>query len=326
SAVTIADVISGNFNLSKSGAGALTLSAANTFGGVGESFTLNAGTLNIGNAAALGDASNTFVINGGTIDNTSGSALTINNYTQTWSGSFTFTGSNSLNLGTGGVTLNANPTITTTAGTLTVDGVIADGSGNSLTKAGTGILALGGTNTYTGPTTINGGKLIVNGSLAGGAVSVNGGAALGGIGTIGGAVTVAGGTTAPTRGTIDLVNGSTGTLTLNSTLTLGGLSAGQFSTMNFEIGSGGTFDSLAISGSLILNSGGVVLNITGLSGFGTGTYNLFTFASLTGSSSNFSLGTTPGGGFTYTLGFSGTTEFLTVGTPTALYWKGDQGN
>src|SRR5207249_7023697 len=126
------------------------------FGGVGKSFTLNAGTLNIGNASALGDASNTFVITGGTIDNSSGSALTISNYAQTWTGNFTFTGTNNLNLGTGNVTLNANPTITTTAGTLTVDGAIADGSGTSLTKAGAGTLLLTGASTYDGTTTING--------------------------------------------------------------------------------------------------------------------------------------------------------------------------
>src|SRR5207248_5232585 len=164
-----------------------------------------------------------------------------------------------------------------------------------------------------------------NGSLAGGAVSVNGGASLAGAGDgittgiIGGAVTVAGGSTAGTRGTIDLVNGSTGTLYINNTLTLGGLSTGQFSTMNFEIGPSG-FDSVAVNGSLILNSGGVVFNITGLSGFGTGTYNLITFtgSTLTGT---FSLGTTPGGAFTYSLNTTANAEQLIVSAVTTTYWR-----
>src|SRR5205814_810316 len=129
---------------------------------------------------------------------------------------------------------------------------------------------------------------------------------------------------APTRGTIDLVNGSTGTLTIQSGLTIGGTSAGQFSTLNFEIGPSGS-DNIT-SSSLLLNSGGAVINVTGLSGFGAGTYNLLTFTSSTFDGS-FTLGTTPGGAFTYMLGFNGTTtEFLTVSAATTTYWKGDQDN
>ncbi len=105
-----------------------------------------------------------------------------------------------------------------TVGTLntndTVSGVIADGvssaiqtlfadsgvtppslTGGSLVKAGTGTLTLSGTNTYTGPTSINAGTLRVNGNqtAATGLVSVASGATLGGSGILGGAVTVADG-------------------------------------------------------------------------------------------------------------------------------------
>jgi autotransporter-associated beta strand protein len=79
------------------------------------------------------------------------------------------------------------------AGTLTINSVIATGNGTStLTKAGTGTLALGGTNTYTGTTYVTAGTLLVNnttGSGTGtGAVNVtNTGTILGGTGTISGA-------------------------------------------------------------------------------------------------------------------------------------------
>ena len=76
------------------------------------------------------------------------------------------------------------------------DGGIFGGTGGSLTKIGTGILTLAGANTYTGGTTIEEGRLVVNntsGSGTGsGTVAVNAGT-LGGTGTIAGAVTVASG-------------------------------------------------------------------------------------------------------------------------------------
>ena len=80
----------------KTGTGALTFSGINTFTG---GATLSAGTLNINNASALGNVAGTFTINGGTIDNTSGSDITTLNYSQTWGGNFSFTGTNNLNLG-----------------------------------------------------------------------------------------------------------------------------------------------------------------------------------------------------------------------------------
>jgi len=172
--LSISSIISGNFNLAKIGAGMLTLSGANTFGGAGRTFTLSGGTLNINATAALGNTANTFVINGGTtINNTSGGAITTNNYTVTINGDFIFAGggvgtSNDLNLGTGNITLGtatgASRTITVAASnsTLTLGGVIANGSSaTSIIKSGAGTLTLSGTaaNTYTGPTIVNAGEL-----------------------------------------------------------------------------------------------------------------------------------------------------------------------
>lgn len=161
--LTIDGIIGGAFRLTKAGNGTLTLNAANTHTGT----TLTAGRLNIGNAQALGVATGTFIVNGGTIDNSTGAALTLLNYPQTWGGNFTFAGTNNLDMGSGAVTLTAARTLTTTANSLTVSGVI--GGGFRLTKAGAGTLTLSGANTFSG-TTLSAGVLNINNAQALGAV------------------------------------------------------------------------------------------------------------------------------------------------------------
>jgi fibronectin-binding autotransporter adhesin len=170
--------IIGSGSLIKSGTGAVTIATTNTYSG---GTILNAGTLNLGNAYALGTGPIT--INGGTIDNTSGTVFTLpSNNTQNWAGPFTFTGTKSLNLGTGLVTLTNNPVVTVTANTLTAGGVIG-GSGQTLTKAGSGTLVLTANSSYSGGLTINNGTIQVNGTggstgLGSGNVTVNTGGVL----------------------------------------------------------------------------------------------------------------------------------------------------
>ncbi|MDD4970437.1 MAG: autotransporter-associated beta strand repeat-containing protein [Paludibacter sp.] len=126
----------GSMSLTKIGTSVLTLSGANTYTG---GTILNAGQVNINHAIAIGTGALT--INGGIINNTSGGAITLsNNNAQNWNGDFTFTGSQSLNLGTGAVTLSANRQITVSANTLTVGGTINQPTLN-LTKAGGGTLS-----------------------------------------------------------------------------------------------------------------------------------------------------------------------------------------
>ena len=86
----------------------------------------------------------------------------------------------------------------------------------TLRKDGLGTWTLGGANTYTAPTVVSNGTLLVNGSLvAASAVTVAGGT-LGGTGTINGPVVVnPEGTLAP--------GASIGTLTVNNDLTLNGI-------------------------------------------------------------------------------------------------------
>lgn len=85
----------------------------------------------------------------------------------------------------------------------------------SIVKEGSGDWRLTGTNIYSGTTTVNGGRLIVNGTNSGaGAYTVNANGTLAGKGTVGGAVSV------KSEGTVyagdTLVDGST--LTLSKTL------------------------------------------------------------------------------------------------------------
>ena len=130
----------------------------------------------------------------------------------------------------------------TLAGTNTNTNVFAPIIGNeganatSLVKNGASIWQLNGVNTYTGTTTVNGGTLRINGSLAAGsAVTVNSGATLRahGTGTVNGAVTVNTGGTLHGTGTVagavlmagpgTLIGGSrSGSVGGVGTLTIGG--------------------------------------------------------------------------------------------------------
>ncbi|TZG24987.1 autotransporter domain-containing protein [Sphingomonas montanisoli] len=87
----------------------------------------------------------------------------------------------------GALTVNQT-TSTAFAGEITGDG--------SLAKTGSGTLNLTGANTYTGPTTVTGGKLAVNGSIVS-PVTVSGGGKLGGTGRVGNVTIGAGGAYAP---------------------------------------------------------------------------------------------------------------------------------
>lgn len=103
-----------------------------------------------------------------------------------------------------------------------------------LTKAGAGTVTLTGTSSYTGPTAINAGQLLVNGQLGNTAVNVNAGGLLGGSGSILGAVTIAGGTLSPGNSpgqlsVASLVLGAPGTVLMEITGTTAGTQYDQIS-------------------------------------------------------------------------------------------------
>ncbi len=280
-----AGIISGTGAVIKTGTGTLTLTAANTFTG---GFTLNGGTMNINNASALGTAAGIFTIAGGTtINNTTGEAITMVNHPQTWNGNFTFTGTNTLNMGAGAVTLGANTQVTLGASTLTVGGVIS--GGYSLAEAGAGILTLSGANTFTGGFSLNAGTLNINNASA--------------LGNAAGTFTIAPGTTInnTTGGTVTMVNypqawnGNftfTGTNNLNmgtgavalgantqvtlgaNTLTVGGAISGGYSLTQTGAGTLTLSGTNTFTGGFTLNAGTLNINNGSALGAATGTFTI----------------------------------------------------
>ncbi len=133
----------------------------------------------------------------------------------------------------------------TSPGTQNLSGVISGPGGLSLATGTT--ITLSGNNTFTGPTIINGGKLVVTGSnTGGGTMNINSGGILGGTGSFSGPVTVStGGTVSP--------GASPGTLSVGATTFSGG---GNF---DFDINNtagtpGSQWDLLSISGALTITA------------------------------------------------------------------------
>jgi fibronectin-binding autotransporter adhesin len=202
SSVSIADVISGSFNLTKAGASTLTLSGANTYTGT---TAINAGTLTLANSLALQNSTLNYNNQGGTLSFGTLTSATFGGLSGAQNLALTNTTPANVALSVGNNNQNT-----------TYSGVLS--GGGSLTKIGSGTLILSGNNSYTGTTTVNAGKLFVNGNqtLATGTTTVNNsGTVLGGTGTIGGNVSIASSGAILEGGT-----GSTGqTLTITGSLT-----------------------------------------------------------------------------------------------------------
>ncbi|MFA6286021.1 MAG: autotransporter-associated beta strand repeat-containing protein [Opitutaceae bacterium] len=167
----------------------------------------------------------------------------------------------------------------TNTGANTFSKVLANNTqATSLVKAGAGKWVLGGTNTYTGATTVNLGTLLVNGSIAS-AVTVNAGT-FGGSGSSTKAVTV--GTGSGSGAVFAPGNGAVGTFT-----TTGAVSLLADATYALEFNSStASFDKIVASGLTLASGAQLTLNDLGVSTALTGgtQYTIFdgTSASVTG--------------------------------------------
>ena len=278
---TFSGVFSGTGGLTKSGAGTLIFSAANTYAGA---TNISAGTLTV-----TGSLSNSTAV-------TVSSGATYNMGASDTIGSIA---------GAGTVALNS---YTLTAGGLntdtTVSGVITGTGG--LTKTGTGTLTLNGVNTYSGTTTVSTGTLLVGSSSSNSAATVAGsttvasGATLAGHGTVG-----ATGTTLTNSGTVSPGNNSIGTLAVGGAYVQnsgGSLAIGLTPTTN---------DLLAVTGQATLAG---TLTVSGSAGTYSPTrYTLMTSGGRTGIfdalSSNLGTYTTLG----YFLSYDDNNVYLNLG-------------
>ena len=260
--------IAGAGGLIVNGPGALVLAASSTYSG---GTTLSTGSLQLGSVGGLGTGS-----------------LTISSGTLDLNGNSTAVGSLS---GPGGVITDNSPATGTT--TLTVNqttsasfaGTLQDGSNGtflalSFNGPGTSLTVLAG-NHYSGPTTITAGTLALGpaGTLGSGNFTINPGgvwdvSAYGPTGyNFSGGVLTAGRTASPAtdingtlnlqNATLNVANGSAGTMTISGGL---GLSNG---TLNYAAG-----DLIALGGALSLSRTDYVVPLAELT---AGSYTLFTY-------------------------------------------------
>ena len=189
---TFANPVSGTGGLAQIGTGTTILTGDNLYTG---GMKVSAGTLELSGTGRLGADSGSTAVSGGVLD--------LGGTTQTQSGGTTLSGGGTIENG------NLNSAISSSGGTLNGIG----GAASLMTTGGTTTLL--GNETYTGPTTVNGGALEVLGAL---------GTSL----APSGAITIA------SRGTLDVdLSGSinigrssfanSGTLNNNGNITAGGL-------------------------------------------------------------------------------------------------------
>jgi fibronectin-binding autotransporter adhesin len=327
--ITYGGVISGTGTLTKTGAGNLTLSSANTFSGA---TTISAGTVTLGHVNAL---------QGSTL--TTATGLSFGSLELATLGGLS--GSQNLALTNGSaaavaLTVGANNADTSYSG-------ILSGSG-SLTKSGSGTLTLSADNTYAGGTTISAGTLSGNttslqGNITNNAVVVFDQASTGTYASIvsgTGSLTKTGSGSLTLSGTNDYSGGTTviaGTLVVSSDAKLGAISGalavsngatlntgGDFRT-NRAVTVDGTNTSLGNNGELIIgNTGSGSLALT--NGAAVSAYNL-TVGYDTGGSGTLDIAsgstvTASNGTYVGSAGGTGTLNLNTGGTLTTPVLSG----
>ena len=325
SALTVSGVITGAFNLEKTGAGILTLAVAgSTYSGT---TTVADGVLQAGIAQGLGNASAHTV--------SAGAILRLNNFDATigsLAGAGTVENGGTANART--LTVGGDNTSTTFSGTLQNGGSF----GLGLAKTGTGMLTLSGTNTNTGNFTVNGGRLsMVTGptTMSAGQFTTGSAANTRGMLLIGSGASIT---------TVDMDFGSNATAAAGAAYQTGGTVAltagdgnGVFSLGNASTGygyyelSGGslsmsrlTLSNVASAGSGIFRQTGGVVNITTWTtvGHGSGTVLLDLAGGVYNSGTNFAMGVNDAGS-TSVVNVRDSADFIAATGSTILLNRGD---
>jgi alpha-L-fucosidase 2 len=156
-------------------------------------------------------------------------------------------------------------------------------NGGSVVKNGAGTMQLTGNSTYSGPTAVNAGTLLVSGSIGAGAVTVAPNATLGGTGYIAGPVTLNGGAT------LRVVNAAAaiGTLTLGGNLTL---NSGATNLLCLSKNGGVATNDLIRAGGALTCGGMLVVTNLGTNALAAGdSFKLFNAAGYSGSFASLAL-------------------------------------
>jgi autotransporter-associated beta strand protein/T5SS/PEP-CTERM-associated repeat protein len=264
--VGISRPFAGFGGLTKLGEGTLTLSDASSYTGA---TTVEQGTLQLG-ALPFASGDNRLPVQAalvvGDTGDTGSATVNLNGWNQA------VAALSSLGSTMSRVVTNA----AATPSTLTVDQAIDTTFGGqltgnlSLTKLGGGILTLAGENTLSGLTSVNGGTLAVNGSIAGD-VAVGPGGILGGTGTFGSVTVTDGGIFSP--------GNSPGLATVLGDLTLS--HGATYLVDLFGTTAGTQYDQTRILGSLTLDDPILALNL----GFAPAPGDAFTVFHLSGTGS-----------------------------------------
>ncbi|MEN3793648.1 hypothetical protein, partial [Fulvimarina sp. MAC3] len=234
------------------GAGAITVSGGTTSltGSItnAASLSVNSGALNETGTGSINTSGNSVTVAGGTLT-TDGNGIADDEAVTVSAGTLTINGNDTIAslAGTGGsVVIASGQTLSTGDGTnTTYAGIISGGGG--LLKQGAGGFTLAGTNTYSGPTTVNAGNLTI---ANGGSIISNvfNSASFTNSGTVAGGVTNNAGATAGNAGTITGVVFNAGTFASSGTIGSGVRNTGSFGnsgTVNGGLNNSGTYTQTA---------------------------------------------------------------------------------